>query len=77
MGTRPTRAYTCLEDRSVFVGSGLHGLWIKTHICVILVGCTYCGAKKGECCKGRSGYPHGQTHVKRREAAATAVRKDR
>jgi hypothetical protein len=74
MAARLSRHYTCLEDRSVFVGSGLYGLWIKTHICVVLVACPYCDAPKGECCKRESGRPGGQTHVSRRNAAAKIVK---
>lgn len=73
--SRPTRSYTCLEDRSVFVGSGIAGLWIKTHVCVVLVACPYCKAAKGAPCTRASGHPGTGTHVLRRKAAAKLVRK--
>lgn len=75
MGARPSRSYTCLEDRSVFVGSGLHGLWIKTHVCVVMVGCPHCKSPKGECCRGADGHPKSATHVMRRKAAAKLIAK--
>jgi hypothetical protein len=75
MGTRPTRHYTCLEDRSVFVGSGLHGLWIKTHSSVVMVACPYCKALKGDPCRRVSGHPGTATHVLRRKAAAKLLAK--
>ena len=45
------------------------------HICVVLVDCPACKARKGECCKRTSGHPSGATHYRRRDAAAKLVRK--
>jgi len=52
----------------------LRGLWIKTHPCVGLVACSYCGAEVDEPCRaGRGGWISG-THVARRTAAKKKVR---
>jgi len=47
----------------------LRGLYLKTHVCVDLVACSYCGAEIHEPCRNkRSGWVS-STHVSRRNAA--------
>jgi hypothetical protein len=67
------RHYTCVEDGSVIVQSGFRGLWIKTHVSVVLVACPYCFAVKGAPCLRTSGHPGSSTHYLRRRDAAKSV----
>jgi hypothetical protein len=55
----------------------LRGLYMKTHVCVALVACPSCKAKKGSPCTGRTRLPTAATHLGRREDAERALKKKR
>lgn len=48
----------------------VRGAWLRTSDAVLLAGCRYCGARKGQPCRGKtpSGFTAG-THVDRRQRA--------
>jgi hypothetical protein len=46
----------------------LRGLWLRTHVSVAHVACSYCNAQRGEPCRGVRGLWLSATHVKRRLA---------
>jgi hypothetical protein len=70
---RPGRevAPTCLiaegaSPRWAFVRVG-RNLWVRAHVCVALVACPSCKAKRGALCLGRDGLPRGgESHWQRR-----------
>ena len=47
----------------------VHGAWIKTDSSVVLADCNYCGAKKGQLCRGSGGPRRAGTHSARRMVA--------
>ncbi len=49
------------------------GAWLRTHICIAVVACPMCKAKRGEICRRPSDrFPLKLTHYRRRVAAKTA-----
>lgn len=56
------------DSRFVFVRV-VKGFYLKTDVCVALVSCPQCGAKKGEPCITRQKTFSSSTHYVRRRAA--------
>lgn len=65
-------ATTITPDGWTFVPI-LRGLYMRCHVCVVQVACSYCDAKVGEPCRGSSGFPMGMAHKKRHLAAAKNI----
>jgi len=62
--------YIC--DNACFVPNPIASrprTWLRTHTCVALVDCPWCGAVVGQLCKGMHRDFTTQTHALRREAA--------
>lgn len=48
-------------------------LWVKTELCVALVACPLCKAKRGELCRRTSGKTTSGVHWPRRKAAKESL----
>ncbi len=56
----------------------VRGAWLRTDAAVFVAGCSYCGAKRGELCRGAT--PSGRTsgtHSARRYSAKMRRRRER
>lgn len=71
---RAARKHRITRGLSVLVWRADLERYVRSHACVVEVGCPACGSRKGLPCRGKDGYV-GWTHYQRRRRATKERRR--